>query len=115
MKIQGKKKGAKELMEKFTLNSEAQTCEEAHPCLSFSSLSLIMSISLSLASRAVEKPDDHSGILTFIGAEIRPAGEEERRVHPMAREAEKKKTPQRNEQQTDMKEEVEDSPMLYCT
>lgn len=46
----------------------------SHPCLSFSSLSLMISISFSLASRAVEKPDDHRGTFTFTGAEIRPAG-----------------------------------------
>ena len=47
---------------------------QSHPSLSFSSLSLMMSISLSLASRAVEKPDDHRGTFTLTGAEIRPAG-----------------------------------------
>lgn len=32
----------------------------------------MMAISLSLASRATEKPEDHKGDLTFSGAEIRP-------------------------------------------
>lgn len=45
---------------------------QSHPCVSFSSLSLMMAISLSLASRAVEKPDDHRGTFTFTGAEMRP-------------------------------------------
>lgn len=32
----------------------------------------MISISLSLASRATEKPEDHKGDLTFRGAEMRP-------------------------------------------
>lgn len=44
----------------------------SYPCLSLCSLFLMMSISLSLASRAVEKPEDHKGDLMFSGAEMRP-------------------------------------------
>ncbi|TNN86305.1 5-hydroxytryptamine receptor 4 [Liparis tanakae] len=36
-----------------------------------------MSISLSLASRALEKPDDHRGTFTLTGAEMRPAAASE--------------------------------------
>lgn len=49
----------------------------SHPCVSFRSLSLMTSISLSLASRAVENPDDHRGDFRLTGAEIRPEEEEE--------------------------------------
>lgn len=44
----------------------------SHPCVSLCSFVLMMSISLSLASRAAEKPEDHKGDLKFSGAEMRP-------------------------------------------
>lgn len=49
---------------------------QSHPSVSFSSLSLMMTISLSLATRALEKPDDHRGTFKLTGADIKPAEEE---------------------------------------
>lgn len=46
-----------------------------HPCLWHSSLSLMMSMSLSLASSAVQKPEDHRGTFTLTGVEMIPVGE----------------------------------------
>ena len=59
------------------LGDNVQRRVQSHPCVSFSSLSLMMAISLSLASRAVEKPDDHIGTFTLTGAEMRPLGTDE--------------------------------------
>lgn len=53
----------------------SQTPPLTHPWLSFCSLSWMMAISFSLASRATEKPDDHRGTFTLTGAEIRPSDE----------------------------------------
>ena len=75
--------------------------EDSNPCVSFSSLSLMMSISLSLASTAVEKPDAHRGTFTFTGAEIRPVGAEE--THN-----------DREKHSHNKKRELVNHAMLYC-